>query len=158
VSDSASTPGRMDARALASSRREALRRRTRRIRRSVAALAVTLFGLVFAIVYVQLASGHDPGLAASAARRRAALVTGKSDATGVSSGTAGSTSSGSSASESATSSSEPSTSASEGTSTSEPSTSTSESGSSTSESSSSTSTGSEEEASSGASAVRTSQS
>lgn len=61
----------MEAATLARSRREAMRARTRRIRRSVAGLAVTLFVVVFAIVLVQLASGHDPALLA--ARRRAAL-------------------------------------------------------------------------------------
>ncbi|HTU79202.1 MAG TPA: hypothetical protein VMF09_10630 [Solirubrobacteraceae bacterium] len=60
-----------DARALASRHRTALRARTRRIRGSVAALAVSLFLIVFAVVLVQLASGHDPALVA-AARRRAA--------------------------------------------------------------------------------------
>lgn len=60
-----------NARALARAHREAMRRRTRVIRRSVAVLAVTLFVLVFGIVYVRLTSGHDPALVA-AARRRAA--------------------------------------------------------------------------------------
>ena len=59
----------LDALALARSRREAMRRRARRIRRSVAGLAVTLFGVAFLIVYVQLASGHDPALVANAKRR-----------------------------------------------------------------------------------------
>jgi hypothetical protein len=102
VSDTPSTPGQMDARALASSRREALRRRTRRIRRSVAGLAVTMFALVFAIVYVQLASGHDPALSANAARRRAALVASKSESTGTPSSSESSTSTSESGSSSST--------------------------------------------------------
>jgi hypothetical protein len=60
-----------DARALAQGHREAIRRRTRRIRRSVAALAVTLFAVAFLVVYVQLASGHDPALVANAEKRAA---------------------------------------------------------------------------------------
>jgi hypothetical protein len=60
-----------DAKALARSRREAIRRRTRRIRRSVAAVAVTLFAVAFLVVYVQLASGHDPALVANAEKRAA---------------------------------------------------------------------------------------
>ncbi len=152
MSDTPSTPGQMDARALASSRREALGRRTRRIRRSVAGLAVTMFALVFAIVYVQLASGNDPALSANAARRRAALVASKSESTGAPSSSAGASSSGSSTTESATSSPE------SGTSSSESASSASESGTSTTESGSSSPTGTEEESSSGPSAVRTSQS
>lgn len=74
----------MEAKALARARSEALRVRTRRIRRSVAGLAVTLFVLVFAVVYVQLASGHDPALVANA-RRRAASAQGTSAATRTSS-------------------------------------------------------------------------
>ena len=49
-----------DARARAGDRRAALRRRARRIRRSVAAFAAALFCAAFLMVYVQLASGHDP--------------------------------------------------------------------------------------------------
>lgn len=63
---------RGDARALAHSHRLSMRRRTRRIRRSIAALAVTLFTVAFATVYVQLASGHDPALVANADKRATA--------------------------------------------------------------------------------------
>jgi hypothetical protein len=70
----APTPQQLRARALAGSRREAMRKRARRIRRAVAGLAVTLFVTAFLIVYVQLASGHDPALTANAAKRRAAVV------------------------------------------------------------------------------------
>jgi hypothetical protein len=65
--------GRDDARARALSHRDAIRRRARRIRRSVAALAVTLFAVAFLVVYVQLASGHDPALVVNAEKRAAAL-------------------------------------------------------------------------------------
>ena len=51
-----------------------MRRRARRIRRSVAGLAATVFIGVFLVVYVQLASGHDPALVAAAARRRVATT------------------------------------------------------------------------------------
>jgi hypothetical protein len=63
--------GQRDANALAQIHRDAIRRRTRRIRRSVAALAVTLFAIAFLVVYVQLASGHDPALVANAQKRAA---------------------------------------------------------------------------------------
>lgn len=49
-----------------------MRRRARRIRRAVVGLAVALFAATFLVVYVQLASGHDPALVANAAKRRAA--------------------------------------------------------------------------------------
>lgn len=68
-----------DAKALARAHRESMQRRTRLIRRSVAVLAVTLFVLVFGIVYVQLASGHDPALVAAARRRAAASASRPSD-------------------------------------------------------------------------------
>jgi hypothetical protein len=51
-----------------------MRLRARRIRQRVAGLAVALFSAAFLTVYVQLASGHDPALTASA-RRRAASST-----------------------------------------------------------------------------------
>ncbi len=66
---------RSRARAIADERRHAMRRRARRIRQSVAGLAVALFLCAFLVVYVQLATGHDPALTANAARRRAASST-----------------------------------------------------------------------------------
>jgi hypothetical protein len=48
-----------------------MRRRTRRIRRSVAGFSATLFAVAFMVLYVQLASGHDPALVADAKRARA---------------------------------------------------------------------------------------
>jgi hypothetical protein len=56
-------------REIAQSRREAMRLRARRIRQTVAALAVALFSAAFLTVYVQLASGHDPALTAAAKRQ-----------------------------------------------------------------------------------------
>jgi hypothetical protein len=72
MSASRSTPEQLQARALAKARLEVMRRRARRIRRAVASLAVALFATAFLIVYVQLASGHDPALVANAAKRRTA--------------------------------------------------------------------------------------
>ncbi|MCW3027079.1 MAG: hypothetical protein JWN81_290 [Solirubrobacterales bacterium] len=56
------SPEQLDARALARSRRSAMRRRVHRIRRGIAGLAAALFSAAFLAVYVQLASGHDPAL------------------------------------------------------------------------------------------------
>jgi len=144
---------RMDARALAHSRREALRRRAQRIRRSVAGLAVTLFAVAFLIVYVQLASGHDPALVA-AARRRAELAAKRSTAGASSTSTGSSTNTGSSGSGAESLSGTESAGTSSG---SEAQASGASSGTSSSESSSSgsSSSGSEE---TGPSAVTTSQS
>lgn len=93
---------RRDARALARGHRDAVRRRTRRIRRSVAGLAVTLFALAFLVVYVQLASGHDPALVANAEKRAAtsSSVTHKSSSSGTSTAARESSSESSGASES----------------------------------------------------------
>jgi hypothetical protein len=68
------TAEQLRARTLAASRREAMRLRARRIRRAAAGLTVTLFVTAFLIIYVQLASGHDPALVANAAKRRATAV------------------------------------------------------------------------------------
>ena len=48
-----------------------MRARATRIRRSVAALTAALLCSVFLFLYVQLASGHDPALAAKAQRSAA---------------------------------------------------------------------------------------
>jgi len=58
---------RSEARALARSRRDAMRRRLHRIRRGIAGLTAALFATAFLVVYVQLASGHDPALSTKAA-------------------------------------------------------------------------------------------
>lgn len=62
--DTFENPEQLDATALAKSRRDAMRRRARKIRKSVAAAAAALFVAAFLAVYVQLASGHDPALSA----------------------------------------------------------------------------------------------
>jgi len=59
----------LEGRALADARRAQMRRRAGRIRRTIAASAAALFAAAFIGVYVQLASGHDPALVASAAKR-----------------------------------------------------------------------------------------
>ncbi len=64
--------GRLDPRGLARAKREAMAARARRIRRWVAGTTVTLFVVAFLVVYVQLASGHDPALTANAERRASA--------------------------------------------------------------------------------------
>jgi hypothetical protein len=72
-----------EARALAGDRRAELHRRARRIRRSVGAVAAALFVALFLIVYVQLASGHDPALSASSkARSTSAVHKGSSGSSG----------------------------------------------------------------------------
>jgi hypothetical protein len=82
------TAEQLDARALARRHREALRRRTLRIRRSVAGLALALFAAAFLTVYVQLASGHDPALVANAARRAEAAAETASESSGAGESTA----------------------------------------------------------------------
>lgn len=65
------TPEQLRARELARDHHDAIRRRARRIRRSVASLAAALFSTAFLVIYVQLASGHDPALVANAKRATA---------------------------------------------------------------------------------------
>src|ERR1700730_6587865 len=74
------SPEQLDARALARSRRSALRRRVHRIRRGVAGLAAALFAAAFLAVYVQLASGHDPALSTKTRTTAASTSTGSSSA------------------------------------------------------------------------------
>ncbi|MGO9762586.1 MAG: hypothetical protein ACLP1Q_15120 [Solirubrobacteraceae bacterium] len=124
------TAAQLDARALARAKREALRRRARRIRRAVAGLTMTLFAMAFLVIYAQLASGHDPALVANARKRAAGA---SAESTAAASSTSSATGTSTSAGES--------TSASESTGASE-----------------STSTGESGESSSGAAAVTTSQS
>ena len=52
----------LDPKTLARIRRDAMRQRARRIRRSVTGLTLALFTAAFVAIYVQLASGHDPAL------------------------------------------------------------------------------------------------
>jgi hypothetical protein len=56
------------AKRVARRRKAALRERARRIRVTVASLSATLFVTAFLVVYVQLASGHDPALSADSKR------------------------------------------------------------------------------------------
>ena len=67
------TPEQLNARALVSKRRAAMRRRTRRIRQIVALTATTMFLGASGLIGVQLASGHDPALVADA--KKAAVTT-----------------------------------------------------------------------------------
>ncbi|MCW3019172.1 MAG: hypothetical protein JWN10_1480 [Solirubrobacterales bacterium] len=94
--------GRSETRARASSHREAIRRRTRRIRRSVAILAVALFAAAFLLVYVQLASGHDPALVANARKRAISAGSASKAQPATTSSTSSGTSESSSASSEAT--------------------------------------------------------
>lgn len=126
------TPEQLQARARAAAHRDGLYRRARRIRGSVASLAAVLFSTAFLVIYVQLASGHDPALVANAKRAASA-----STSTGSTKASTASTSTDSSTAEST-----PTT----GTET------------SSTESSSGSRSSSSEESSSGASAVTTSQS
>jgi cytoskeletal protein RodZ len=57
-----------------------MRLRARRIRRSVVALAATVFTATFLVVYVQMASGHDPALTAAVKRSAAASGSGSKPA------------------------------------------------------------------------------
>jgi hypothetical protein len=85
--------------ALAREHRTLMRKRARRIRRSVAGLTAALFCTAFLVIYVQLASGHDPALLANA--KRAASASARS----TSAGSASTSASGSAGGESSTSSS-----------------------------------------------------
>ncbi len=89
------TPAQLQARARAAAHRDGLYRRARRIRRSVASLAAVLFSTAFLVIYVQLASGHDPALVANAKRAASASTT-----TGSSKASTTSTSTGTSTTES----------------------------------------------------------
>ena len=64
----------LEGRALAGAKREQMRRRASRIRQTIALSAAGLFAAAFLGVYVQLASGHDPALLASAAKRSSTSV------------------------------------------------------------------------------------
>ena len=68
------SPEQLDARALARSRRAAMHRRARRIRRSIVSLTAALFSAAFLAIYVQLASGHDPALSKARTTTSATLA------------------------------------------------------------------------------------
>jgi hypothetical protein len=93
------TPVQLQARTLAGERREAIRLRTRRIRRSIAALAAALFSTAFLVIYVQLASGHDPALLANTKRAAASADEASSSATRADTGASGAESSSSASKE-----------------------------------------------------------
>jgi hypothetical protein len=109
---------RRSARTLAAQRKLALRRRARRIRRSVAAITVAVFLVAFVGIYVQLASGHDPALTANEKKRSSAALAaaGESSAPVSTSSSGASPSATGEASESGSASGESSSSASESTS------------------------------------------
>jgi hypothetical protein len=65
----------------ASDRRAALRRRARQIRRAVAAGTVALFLVLFAVMYVQLASGENRSPASAERGRSAAASSAESSST-----------------------------------------------------------------------------
>jgi hypothetical protein len=86
------TPDQQNARARAAAHRDGLYRRARRIRRSVASLAAVMFSTAFLVIYVQLASGHDPALVANSKRTASASTsTGSSKASTTSTSTDSST-------------------------------------------------------------------
>ena len=68
-------PSREQALAIAARRKAERQRRTGRIRKGVAVLAVCAFIGPFAVIYEQIASGKDPGLAASQTKTTAAAST-----------------------------------------------------------------------------------
>jgi hypothetical protein len=79
---------RADARRLGRERLAARRRRTTRIRATVASTAVAVFVAFFSTIYVQLANGHDPALAASTKNAAATTTVQSSTSTGSSSSNA----------------------------------------------------------------------
>jgi cytoskeletal protein RodZ len=100
------TADQQNARARAAAHRDGLYRRARRIRRSVASLAAVLFSTAFLVIYVQLASGHDPALtnakrtatSSSSSKAAATSTSTESSTEGSTSETSGSSSSGESSS------------------------------------------------------------
>jgi cytoskeletal protein RodZ len=90
-------PTREQALAIAERRKAARRTRTRRIRRAIAVIGVAAFIGPFAVIFTQLASGHDPALASNNTKAVASAASSSSGSTSGSSGSSstGSTSSGS---------------------------------------------------------------
>jgi hypothetical protein len=76
-----STPPPADARELGRRRLAERRRRIHRIRARVAAAAAATFLAVFSGLYVQMASGHDPALGASATTGSSTAMTTESQTT-----------------------------------------------------------------------------
>lgn len=75
------THARADARRLGRERLAARRRRTTRIRATVASTAVAVFVAFFSTIYVQLANGNDPALSASKNQAAAATTVPSSTST-----------------------------------------------------------------------------
>jgi Na+/H+ antiporter NhaD/arsenite permease-like protein len=80
-----------DPQALARAKREAKRRRTNRIRKSVAAATLTLFVAFFSTIYAQMASGNDPSLSSTTKKTATAVATSSRKAKATSSSSSGST-------------------------------------------------------------------
>src|SRR3954452_22310210 len=97
---SRSKPTREEALAFAAARKTARAHRTTKIRKTVAALAAAAFLGPFAVIYGHVASGTDPGLAASTAS--GSTITGTTGSSTSGSGTGGSDTGGSGSSGSAT--------------------------------------------------------
>jgi hypothetical protein len=95
-------PTREEALAIASQRKAARHRRTTRIRKTVAILTAAAFIGPFGVIYSQVASGKDPGLAATSTSQSATTAS-----TSTSQSTSASTSSGSTSSGSSTTASTP---------------------------------------------------
>jgi hypothetical protein len=85
------TADQQNARAQATAHRDGLYRRARRIRRSVASLAAVLFSTAFLVIYVQLASGHDPALTNAKRTASTSTSSGSSKAAATSTSTESST-------------------------------------------------------------------
>jgi Na+/H+ antiporter NhaD/arsenite permease-like protein len=103
----APTPPTTDPQALARARREAKRRRTNRIRKSVAAATLTLFVAFFSTIYAQMASGNDPSLSSTTKKTATAVATSSRKAKATSSSSSGSTTTSTSSSGSTSSSPSP---------------------------------------------------
>ena len=98
----------LDRKALAAMKLRERRQRIRRLRRTVVAVAVTLFVALWAVVFTQLVTGHDPVLAAKAQTASAASTssgTGSTGSSGSATSASGSTGSSSGTSSSGTTSS-----------------------------------------------------
>jgi cytoskeletal protein RodZ len=88
--------------AVAQERLAARRRRLSRIRRAVAGAAVAVFLAAFSTIYVQMATGHDPALAASSKSKATVVASTASTDTESSSDDSSSSSSSSSSAQSST--------------------------------------------------------
>jgi hypothetical protein len=80
---------------VAAERLGAHRRRTTRIRKRVLATAAVVFALVWAVLFVQLVSGHDPALSKTSAGAKTSSATPSGSTGAAGSGLTGATGSGS---------------------------------------------------------------